>query len=76
MKKQTWQKRNGSYIFHHFDARIDSPHKSLTPPSSSPLLSLSLSPHPAFPPSSAEDGPHSRAVFQLRSNLFREGHYN
>lgn len=35
-----------------------------------------LSTHPAFPPSSAEDGPHSRAVFQLRSNLFREGHYN
>lgn len=48
MKKQTWQKRNGSYIFHHFDARIDSPHKSLTPPFSPPpppfpLLSLSLS---------------------------------
>lgn len=51
MKKQTWQKRNGSYIFHHFDARIDSPHKSLTPPSPPPLCcpSLSLLTQPSLP---------------------------
>lgn len=31
IKKQTWQRRKGSYIFHHFDAGIDLPHKSLIP---------------------------------------------
>lgn len=44
MKKQTWQKRLGPYIFHHFDARIDSPHKSLTSPSLHPSFLPSLCP--------------------------------